>query len=362
MERPRPLPALILALAACGTPARPGPPPAAAVTVSTELDLLAARPREGDLGAVIFRIRNASRNVVVLRDLTLLADPRLNELASAAASWQFTSSQPWSYDRARDEWVPDPKVGKPLGVFNAGLLCPGESIEIRFRFRLLGMPKRFNLLYFELPHDELIRKVYWEVRKDRDVRFRTLVGEELAARLRPSSETGKKGHRVVVFPHPDATGAQIAAAVVDAPLAQRPFGLEQAIARSGGTRPDQITYSTALEGWVLGRGDSYVLAGPSGTTPLPVLRAMEQVILHIDDTSPSKLQIELRGDSIATTMQREKRHALVSQQRDGRTRYYVFVEIQDLPKLFADVLDLKLAIGVDPTPEGGGRLQVIHRD
>lgn len=335
--------------------------------VVTELETSTSRPREGDLATAVFRLRNAGRNLVVLRDLTCLADPKLGEAASAVATWQFAMPGRLEYRPQADEWVyergrPAPEGRRPP-VFNSGLLVPGESVTVRARLRLLGLPRLFHVLYFELPPGEAWRRIYWEEPRDREVRYRTLVGQELDRRLVPSPESDRAGHRKVIFPHAESIvlpNALLKVVRIDAPLEPRSFGLARAAERIGGA-PDQYTYSTFLDGWVLRRGDRFWWVTPSAAVPLPEIRQMDRVFHVLDDAGRGKLQVELRGDSIASTFQRERKYALVSQVREGRTRYYTFLPPEELPKLLEDVRSLGLALDVEVTSEGG-ILRVRHRD
>jgi hypothetical protein len=365
--------ALFLA-AACAGPGGAKPPAAAGgdLEVTSDIETVTTRPREGDLATVSFRIRNGRKNVVVLRDLTYLADPKVNEMASAAASWQFSQPGRLEYRADSDEWIYDrarpAKDGPRAAVFNSGLLAPGEVITVRTRIRLLRFPKLFHIVYFELLPEELWRKVYWEVRRDRDVRYRPALGRELESRLIPGTDPAKGGHRVVIFPHAEASvipSASLKLVRVEATLDPRPFGLDQAVRRSGGAAPDQFTYSTALDGWILRRGEEFVLVTPSGPVPLPRIRQMERFFYHVDDVGVGKLQIHLKGRAIAQALQ-ERGYALVAQVREVAisstvkekiTDYFVFFLPIDLPRLLADVRALKLVMDVDLTADGG-RLQV----
>ncbi|MFN3485110.1 MAG: hypothetical protein ACK44W_06470 [Planctomycetota bacterium] len=359
-----------LLLAACrgaGAPAEARPSAAGGLEVAAELESSGPRPREGDLATVVFRLRNAGPNLVVLRDLTCLADPKLGEAASAVATWQFSLPGHLEYRPRTDEWIydrsrPAPEGRRPL-VFNSGLLVPGESLTVRARLRMLGLPRLFHVLYFELPAAEAWNRIYWEDRSGREVRYRTLVGQQLERRLTPSADPDRPGHRRVIFPHAEALvlpNALLKVVRIDADLEPRPFGLSQAARQVGGP-PDAYTYSTFLDGWILRRAERFWWVNPSGAVPLPEIRPMDRVFHILDDTGRGRLQIELRGDSIASTFQREKGYTLVSQTRDGRTRYYAFLAPEEVPRFLEDVRSLGLVLGAEIAPEGSV-LRVQHRD
>jgi hypothetical protein len=342
------------------------------VSVRTELDLPTLKAREGDLATVVFHIQNEGENVVVLRDLTFFANPRLKESASAAASWQFAQDQYLDYSPERDEWAydrnrPARDSRRPM-VFNSGVLVPRESITVRTRLRLLGMPKHFQLLYFEISPEDLRRKIYWETRQDRETKYRTLVGKDLDARLVPSPDKTKAGHRVVIFPHAEPIvqpNASILPITVEADLVPRSYPLSRAVQQTGGETPEQYTYSMTFDGWVLRKSDGFFLVSPRGAFPLPELRQMER-IFYIFDTVPltGRLQVDLRGDAITQTMQ-ENGYTLVAlpkdpQKHEERTRYSLFIESPKMLKLFELVRRLKLAIDAELSSDGSGKLIVTR--
>jgi len=371
MERRAAFAALIAVLSGCAA-ASSAKTPAGDLEVTTDIETTTARPREGDLATVSFRIKNGRENVVILRDLTYLADPKVSEMASAAASWQFSQPGRLDYRKDVDEWVhergrPAREGPRPV-VFNSGLLASGETITFRTRIRLLRFPKLFHIVYFELPPEEIWRKVYWEVRREREVRYRTMMGRELESRLLPATDATKGGHRVVIFPHAEAPvvpSASLKLVRLETTLDPRPFPLDQAVRRSGGAAPDQHTYSTALDGWVLRRGEEFTLVTPAGAAPLPRIRQMERLFYHVDDVGVGKLQIHLKGRAVAQAIQ-ERGHTLVAQVREVPisstvkekiTDYFLFFHPIDLPKLLADVRRLNLVMDVDMTAEAA-RLQI----
>src|SRR5437773_2099159 len=181
--------AAALAAPSCTGTGPKGPP--SEVQVTTTLDIAATVPWEGDLATVAFTIRNSTKNYVILRDLTYFADPALKETASAAATWQYGQAGKLTFSADGNEWTYDrsKKGDSTPALFNSGLLCPTEAITVRTRIRLLGLPKYFQLLYFELPLDKIRSDVYFEARKDREIRYRALIGMDLAARLTPEPGT-----------------------------------------------------------------------------------------------------------------------------------------------------------------------------
>jgi len=366
MERRGPFAALILAaaLGAC-TPVGPrdGGGPAGDVEVATELDIPTLKPREGELATVIFRIRNATRNYLVLRDLTYLADPDLKESASAAASWQFgmtgkitfaPDANEWSYDRTD-------KTRQTAALFNSGLIAPTETVTVRTRIRLLSMPKNFQLLYFELPFDKVRSDVYFEARQNREIRYRALIGEELRTRLTPDPRTELSSHRTVLYPFAERVEptAKIKSLRVDAELHPRSFSLLEAVRRSGGAPAEQYTCCSSLDAWILKRGAAFSMVTPAGTTALPLLRQMDRTFYFIDSMGVGKIEVELQNDGIASIFQLEKKYPIVVNKTPRETRYFLFLTATDLVRFFGDARTAKLAIDVEMTADGGGRLRVV---
>lgn len=368
--------ALLPAFAACSGPStgKPAGGPGGEIDVTSELEDLRVAPREGDLVTILFRITNNTRSPVILRDLTQPYDLMLSGSSGGVASWQYAQPGLLTYVPDRDEWVYDKSkradVKRP--VFNSGLLVPKESLAFRTRVRLLEMPMDFQFTYFELTDEEVRRKVYFEKREDKILRYRPLVGRDLADALTPSLRTEVGGHRFVVFPHaePVASNALLKTYRYQTPLKSRRFTLEQAarLAEIPKPRLGEYTYSTLFDGWVLSKKPGYVVATPAGVTELPEMRNVERTFYLMDTLGTSKMEIELRSHSAATALS-ELRYPLVKQDKEvpvskdvkeKRTHYYLFLNADQMPKLLADLRTLKLVLDVEYL-EGGGRLQVLNR-
>jgi hypothetical protein len=360
--------ALTLA-AALAAPSCTGPAPRGAVgdlQVSTMLDITATVPWEGDLATVVFTIRNTTKNYVILRDLTYLADPGLKESASAAATWQFGQPGKLSYDPDGNEWAYDrsKKNDVTAAVFNSGLLAPTEALTVRTRIRLLNMPKYFQLLYFELPLDKIRSDVYFEARQDREIRYRALIGLDLAARLTPEPNPEAVKHRTVLYPFAERVqpNASIKPLKVESELRPRAFSLPDAVRKTGGSAVEQYTYCASLQAWILKRGAEFSLVTPAAVTPLPLLRQMDRTFYFIDHVGVDKIEIQLMDDQVASYLQLEKKYTVVPQKRPGEMKYFLFLQVLDLPRFFGDIRSstMRMAIDVEMTPEGGGRLRVVH--
>lgn len=367
MGRQGPLAALItaLALGACapaGT--RDGGGASGSIEVFPELELNTSRPREGDLVTLSFRIKNGTKNYLILRDLTYLADPDLKESASAAASWQFGSPGKLTYLPAGNEWTYDrsDKKKQTAALFNSGLILPGETVTVRTRIRLLSMPKYFQLLYFELSLDKVRSDVYFEARQDREIRFRALVGEDLRNRLTPDPKTEVSSHRTVLYPFAERVEptAKIKPLKVEADLQPRAFSLPDAVRKSGGAPAEQYTYCSSLDAWILKRGGAFSMVTPAGVTALPLLRQMDRTFYFIDSRGIEKIEVELGDDAVASIMQLEKKYAVVVSKQPKETRYFLFLAAADLPRFFADARGSGLAVDVEMTSDGGGRLRLVR--
>ncbi len=364
-------------LASCsGGTTLPPAVPGEELEVRTSLETTTLKARRGDLATLVFKIRNGSRNAVLLRDLTQPRDPLAPAARGAVVTWQFSQPGLVTYLPDKDEWLHEraKRSETRSPVFNSGLIVPGETLTVRARIRLLEMPLDFRFSYFELSPDDLRRKVYWEFRKDKEVRYKPLLGPDLELRLVPEKRAEDGGHRVVVFPHADplkATSTLLKTVRVTEDLAPRTFDLDAALARSG-TKPPlpgTYTFTSALDAWVLPKGDGHVLVNPLAVTPLPRLEDPERVFYFVDSISPKKLEVELRGDSVASAMQ-ELKYPLVVQERkvklsasvsETRKDYFLFVTPQELPKLLADARTFKFTVGVEYGVEGSGRLQLSYR-
>jgi hypothetical protein len=332
--------------------------------VRSSLELQTAVAQEGDLATAVFHIENHTSNYILLRDLTYLADPQLQESASAAASWQLSQAGRLTYDSDGNEWTFDRnrKADRTASIFNTGLLVPGEGITIRTKFRLLSMPKYFQLLYFELPLERVRGEVYFEARQDREIRYRALVGQDLKSRLLPNPNSNVAGHRTVLFPFAERVqpSASIKPIKIESTLRPRSFSLADAIRRWGQGPADQHTYSSSLEGWILKRGAEFALVTRSTILPLPLLRQMDRTFYFIDSQEVGKIEIELQDDAVASVMQLELKYTVVKDKQPSRTRYCLFLPVSELPKFLGAVRGAQMAIDVEMTPEGGGRLLVIR--
>ena len=368
MERQGPLAALILllALGSC-TPGKPreGGGDSGELEVTPEfVDLSTSRLREGDLVTLAFRIRNATRNYVILRDLTYLADPDLKESASAAASWQFGMAGKLTYAPAANEWAYDrtDRRKQTAALFNSGLLVPTETVTVRTRIRLLSMPKYFQVLYFELPFDKVRSDVHFEARQDREIRYRVLIGEELRVRLTPDPKTDGMSHRTVLYPFAERVEptAKIKPLKVEAELQARPFSLLDAVRKSGGAAAEQYTYCASLDAWILKRGAAFSMVTPAAVVPLPLLRQMDRTFFFIDSLGVGKIEVELGDDAVASIMQLQLKYPVVVSKLPKETKYFLFLAASDLPKFLAGARSSDLAIDVEMTADGGGRLRVVR--
>ena len=377
MERSRPLAALILLAATACAPARPESPSVPAsgdLEVSFEIDSTTLKPREGDLAGVVFRIRNGTANPIILGDLLLLRDFMLPGSSAAVASWQFAQAGYLNYLPELDEWEYDRRrrADKPRPVFNSGMLLPGEKIVARTRLRLLDMPKDFQFHYFELPPAEVLRRVYWEVRSEKQTRFKHLTGRELADRLKPSPLEDSASLRLVVYPFAEEVRSTrlLKSVRVSPPLQPRPFPLDQAVRLSGvpAPKPGEATFCQAFDAWILPSPTGHVMVSSKDVVPLPEIRQAERVFFHIDAVGVGKLQIDIGKPSLATELA-ERRWPLVKQEKDERLTskvtvkradYFLFLAAADLPRLFAELKTLGAALDVDLSAEGGGVLLVTR--
>ncbi len=350
MGRSRAVSALILlGLAGCQPPPAP---PAGTLEVTFEIDTGSLRPREGELATLLFRIRNATAQNVLLRDLTAAGGP------GAVLTWQFSQPGNVEYSRERDEWTHERRrAGKRPAVFNSGLLLAGEAIAVRARFRLLGLPRDFALTYFELSRGELAQKVYFEERLEGEMRYRRRMGADLDRAAVPDLRTDAGGHRTVIFPFAQEVQptTKIKAVRIDAALEPRAFSLAEAARRAGVSTPEEHTFSAVLDGWVLRSGDGAWLVTPSTVVPLPRLRQMERLFHYVDVVGVGRAEIEFLRET--KTLFSDKRRIVTDAQHG---RYYLFMPPADLPAFFKEVREFQLVLDVEVLSDGGGRILVTR--
>jgi hypothetical protein len=367
---------LTFALGACASSGtRPGEAKktgSGELDVGVEVETLGSSPREGDLATVIFRIHNGSSNVLVLRDLAQPRDLMQSGSSAGVITWQFAQAGLLTYSAERDEWAYEKgrRADTPRPVFNSGLLVADETLVVRAQVRLLEMPMDFQFSYFELTLDEVRRKVYFETRENKVLRYRTLVGRELQAQLVPSIRSEEAGHRFVVFPHaePVLSNPLLKTFRLEQPLRPRTFSLDQAARKTGVPKPGRgdYTYSTVFDAWVLPKDQGHVLVTPVSVLPLPELRQMERIFHFIDTIVPEKVTIELRAHSAASALgelkyrlvKDEKEVPVSREVKEKRVIYYLYLTAEQCPKFLADLKALKLALDVEYR-DGHGYL-VVH--
>ena len=378
MARQGALAALILILSGCATTGSGSKAPrtdgSGELDVQVEVETMGASPREGELAVVVFKIHNGSKNVIVLRDLTQPRDLMLTGSSGGVITWQFSQSGLVTYLPERDEWtyVKGKPADAPRPVFNSGLLVPDENLLVRARVRLLEMPMDFQFSFFELTPDEVRRKVYFEVREAKTLRYRTMIGRELQDRLVPALRTEEAGHRFVIFPHaePVASNALLKTFRLQQTLRPRYFTLEQAARKAGVSKPraGDYTFSTIYDAWILPKEQGHVMVTPIAVTPLPELRQMERIFHFVDSIVPEKITVEIRKPSVATALS-ELKYRLVKDEKevlvgitakDKRVIYYLYLTAEQFPKFLTDLHSLKLPLDIEYR-EGGGCLLVHNR-
>ncbi len=264
----------------------------AEIDVTVQLECSTLRPREGDLATAVIRLSNGTSRPAVLRDLAPAGDSR----GGAVMTWQFAQPGLLRYVPELDEWIYDRRraADKRRPVFNSGLLLPAETIVIRTRIRLLGLPLDLALTYFHLSRADVTQMVYFEERADREVRYKRMAGEELDRRLTPQPREDMPGHRVVIFPYAEQVIPTVKRKTVrvDATVEPRRFGLAAALRKAGLASADEHTYAAGLDGWVLRRGDSFWLVSPDAVTPMPRMRQMERIFHYLDAAGTGKIEIE----------------------------------------------------------------------
>jgi len=307
MRRPVLLAALLAA--GCGaSPPRNGdggakpPPPGQELVVTSELEF-SSLPIEGEIGTFEVWIRNATNQWVILRDL-VQAD------VGSVMTWQVPKPGTLLYNPATDEFEYDPKrADKPRQAWNGSLLCPGEEIHLRPKIRMLHLPRRYRLNFFLLGRADLETQVYFEERKDRQVRYRRLRGQALDGALAPPARGAEdpkarprvSSYRTVVFPHAETVleTPQQAPFVLDVRLDGRPFRLGDAIEKAGVTAEDvgrNYTYFAAQERWVLrAEKTGLVMVNSRGALRLPETNNIDTLFFLFDTMGDGSLSFAVRS-------------------------------------------------------------------
>lgn len=377
MARQGAVAALILVLGACAS----GPSSSDTKTadagglleVDVEIEKTgSAALREGDLATVVFRVRNAGKIPIILRDLTQPRDLMLAGSSGAVMTWQYAQPGLVTYSPDKDEWTYEKgrraDVSRP--VFNSGLLVAGETLSVRARVRVLDMPMDFQFSYFDLTVDDLRRKVYFEIPERRVSKYRTMVGRDLEDRLIKTTRPEESGHRIVVFPHaePIATNALLKTVRLQETLKPRFFTLDQAARKAGvgRPRPGDYTFSIVFDAWILPKDGGHVMVTPTSVAPLPELRQMERTFHFIDTIVPEKVTVELRAHSAASALsdlkyrivKDEKEIPITKEVKEKRITYYMYLPADQVPKFLADLRALKLALDLEV--KDGGPCLVVH--
>ncbi|GEM_PF-5178283 len=307
---------------------------------------------EGEIGRFRVRIRNGTPSYVVLCHLA----PAGSE--SFAATWQVSLAGRTEYQTGADTFLYERNSRESTApVFNRGLLAPGEEISFGLRLRLLDLPRITLLRYYRYDLAEVSRRVYFEKRADKEVRYLRLFGRDLEERLVPSPARDVPGHRVVIFPYAEQ--------VVDRPselrveiggtVRKREFSLEQARAKAGLATDDEHTYYDELGLWALRSGDRAWLVGAQRLIELPRTRNILGIFYLLDSSDHPKVEIEFLKET-KTLFADEL--PLIADAR-GR-RFFAFLPRTDLLAFFEKVRSLGLIVDAEVRADGGGRLKVTR--
>ncbi len=292
------------------------------------------------MGLYVVRIRNASPSYVILGEFSA-------EGANAAtASWQVSLPDQVEYDPRQDLFTVNRKEkGTPRPIFNVGLLAPEEEISFRARIRLLDFPKTFAIRYYAYDTNEVSRRVYFERRIDREVRYVRLVGKELEARLIPSPTTDVATHRTVAFPYAEQVEARPLEQklALQSDLRRRNFSLAKALEKLGLFSCDEHSFYAGLELWVVRSGERAWLASPARTIPLPAMKNLQGIFHLLDASGHPKVEVEFRKET-KTLFAGEM--TLVA---DGSgSRFVAFLPHSEILSFFEKVRDLGLVLDVEP--------------
>jgi len=329
---------LVALLSACTSPATI-PPSQFGVEMRVRLESTAL---EGELGAFSIRIRNAGTDYILLREILEIGQ-------TASATWQLSLPGEVEYRAEPDCFVHHRESrGTERPVFNVGLLVPGEEISIRTRIRLLNLPKAFRLAYYQYDLQEISRRVYFEKRVGRELRYVRLVGPELEGYLIPSPLQDGASHRTVVFPYAEQVAEQPREREfrAEAHLRPRPFSLENACARLGLSSIEEHTYYAGLELWAIRSGERAWLVSSTRTIELPRVESLASLFHLLDSDDHPKVEVEFRRET--KTLFAEEVTLVVS-----KGTFLTFLPRADLIRFFEKVRAFGLTLGVERSPQAG---------
>lgn len=306
---------------------------------------------EGELATLSIRIANATPDYVLLLKLEP-AD------ASPALHWQEAREGRIRYDGGLDEYVYRPReedVTEP--VFNTGLLCPGETIAIRVRLRLLNLPAGLTLHYRSYTPESLSRDVYFHAATEYgDLRFRHLVGSDLRNKLFAAAEPDRATHRTVLFPHSLSGVWKREVLAVDRSLRPRDFTLQEAGEKIGvAAGPVRYTFFSTLDAWAIQQERKAWLVNHTWVKPVAPAIRPEALYQFLDAVDGDSVEVEFRDETKSLFPKDVK---LIPAFRKGRHRWIAFVRRADWTAFLEKVGEYGLALDVE-TEQNEGRLLVV---
>ncbi|HTF56976.1 MAG TPA: hypothetical protein VK661_07060 [Planctomycetota bacterium] len=334
---------LVLLAAACApagkNPSDPANPAGTELQISAHLDPASPDPIEGGLGLFAVSVRNGSKRIVILRDLTL-AD------GTPVLTWENPPPKPLVYDSRLDEFRAEAGPRASGEGVHIGLLLPGEAILFRPQVRLLNLPRRYLLYYHSYTADEAARNVYFEHREGGLLRYRQVHSSDLEAMA--SAKAPEATHRSVVFPHARSPleTPRTAEVTLQADAPPRRFRLADALVRAGLTLPEveESTFCVYLDGWaVRARGKSWLIT-PKGATPLPAITRFELCFFHLDMIDPHLgVQFEFTG---ALDVRFPDRRIVPLRDNQERMRKLAFIPREEVAAFLKDVAQKGLEVDV----------------
>ncbi|HEY3226212.1 MAG TPA: hypothetical protein VGK61_04350 [Planctomycetota bacterium] len=334
---------LVLLMAACAPAGRNPSDPAGLsgteLQISAHLDPASPDPIEGGLGLFAVSVRNGSKRIVILRDLTL-AD------GTPLLTWENPPSKPLVYDSRLDEFRAETGTRASGEGVHIGLLLPGETIHFRPQVRLLDLPRKYVLYYHSYTPEEAARNVYFEDRAEGRLRYRLLSSSDIASM--PPGKAPEATHRSVVFPHARSPleTPRTAEVALQADAPPRRFRLADALARAGLTAAEveESTFCVYLDGWaVRARGKSWLVT-PKGATPLPAITRFELCFFHLDMIEPHlSAQFEFTG---AIDVRFPDRKIVPLRDNQARMRKLAFIPREEVAAFLKEVAQKGLEVDV----------------
>ena len=224
---------------------------------SIEFDVLVGDAREGRLAEFDISIKNNLEYPIVLVSLST------KNPYDKVYSWQKAQVGSVYYDEEKDLYVYDPSTEEATqNLFNEGLLFSSEALGLAQEYRVLKGEKEFKLDFVVLNRDRLWQ-VYLLKSRDGNKEVYERADQEKLGDYKVSYRSG-----IIFFD--DGTGIRSKYFVSSYEVEPAGFPASAALKKLK-LEAAPYTYSDALGGWVIKKGEKYFLVTPHQKIRLPEL-------------------------------------------------------------------------------------------